>query len=163
MCGFAVPYVNEIKPIDIAVKWINYPMSGNTTADEPLGVAIRNLGTLEVANFDITYVFTNLQTLYTETNTESYGTYMSPIQPGQEITYPFMIADLNMSLPGTYSVKAWVSNCVGDTKQNNDSTGKFIYNVACGVITCYPNAIDEPELCSLDQDGGCNSAVPQYI
>ncbi len=159
MCGFAIPFVNEPVSVDLALKWINYPMSGNLTAHEPIGVAVRNLGATAVDNFDLHYKFNNGAVV-----TENWGFYTAnyALQPGEEMTYAFQ-TDLDMSAPGMYIVQAWISGVTGDPKQQNDSTGKKIYNTACGTITCYPNYIQEPEDCALDLNGGCNMPVAQYV
>jgi hypothetical protein len=163
MTGFAIPFENAPATVDIAVKWINYPMSGNLTLAEPLGVAVRNLGQTAVDNFDLHYTFTNTATNQTISGTENWGFYTAnyALLPGEEMTYAFQNV-LDMSAPGMYIVKAWITNVVGDSKPQNDSSGKKIYNTACGSITCYPNYIQEPEDCALDLNGGCNMPTPQY-
>ncbi len=154
--GFAIPYEFVPQQVDLGNMWITHPTIGNLTNGEPIVIRVRNYGQDTVDCFDLSFAYNGIDT------TENWCTWgYPPIAPGEYYEYAFSKV-LNLSEPGQHCITTWISNVVGDTNQVNDTVVKCVNNVSCGLITCYPNSITEPESCGDDLNGGCYSSPEAF-
>ncbi|MHC1708240.1 MAG: GEVED domain-containing protein [Bacteroidales bacterium] len=159
ICGFAIPYTWIPETVDMGAMWITHPKIGNLTDGEPVIMRVRNYGLTTCTDMDLTFQY------LTTTYTDNWAVWGYPaIDPDIYFDYAF-IPVLDLSAPGTHCIKTWISNVVpeGDMNQVNDTVAKCVNNISCGLITCFPNAIQEGEPCGNDENGGCYGTPNAYV
>lgn len=110
--------LGTLEPIDLGATAITSPTSGALTATENISVMVKNFGTADQSNFDITYTI-NGGAAVTETYAGSLVTNTTDI-------YTFTPSE-DMSTYGDYDVVAWTT-IAGDGFALNDTTYTTITN-----------------------------------
>ncbi len=107
-------------PNDMGVTVIPSPNSGcSLTANEPVQITVANFGTNTQTAWNVKYRI-NGGPIVTEPMTGSLAS-------GATQNYTFATT-ANLSVPGTYTIKAW-SNLVGDAFAGNDTTTKVVTGI----------------------------------
>lgn len=135
-------------PNDIGISSINSPVTGfGLTNDEDITVVIRNYGTADQSNFDVSY---NLdENIFTEQ-------IPGPLTTTDPIVFTFAQTG-DFSAVGTHDLSSYTS-LQGDANLNNDTTSVVIENSMClpesncsagdGFYYFHVESIDNPSICS---------------
>ena len=118
-------------PNDIGVTAITAPSSGcNLSAAEQVSVNVTNFGTNSQAAWNVNYRVNN-GPIVTEPMT-------GPLASGATLPYTFTNT-ANLSVPGTYTIKAWAS-LASDIVPQNDSTTAIVTGIPG--VSAYPYVED---------------------
>ncbi|NPD44753.1 MULTISPECIES: GEVED domain-containing protein [unclassified Lentimicrobium] len=140
--------VTHYGPTDLGVTMINTPMTGeNLSSDEQVSISIKNFGTEEQSDFDVSY--------------DADGMVVSevvsgPLAFGETLDYTFT-SPADLSDLGMHYMKAYTS-LSGDTDMNNDTTHKLVVNSNCIPMANCANdhEIARIQLGTIDNESGCS-------